>query len=961
MASKAPYRTTFEVAETIRPFYTGGGISLDGHGNILATALGEDSLLTDLDSGRQLSKIEGDGELISTLTLTSSASHLIVCSRSLSLRIYSLRSSPNKKSPINVELLRTLKPHTTPVIVLAVDKTDTLFATGAADGNIKVWDIRGGYVTHMFKGPNTLISALNFFELKAVSKQQESTLSARNIRLKRDGLSEKGTQNEVLKGLRLASGSQDGKVRIWDLYKQNCASVLESHISDVTSMEYSPDLNIFLTASRDKTIMWWDSKTWKIRKVIPVLEEVECAGFLEMGEYTYTGGINGHIRIWRTDDGREVTQRQSAKAETDAIVKAMFCKDFIFSVRSDHTMAVHSIAPLKNITSMETISCLPVIKKISGTHDEIIDLGYLLPDRSLLALATNTEEIRIVSLGEVNEDNEKPEYFGADVAQLVGHNDIVICLDTDWSGHWISTGAKDNTARLWRIDATNSSFVCYTVLTGHAESVGAISLPHQTPPESSSAFKSPLEHPPPFIITGSQDQTIKKWDISKLQSFTATQKAPRAIYTRKAHDKDINAIDVNYNSQLFASASQDKTVKIWDVNEGEVQGVLRGHKRGVWSVKFAPQDIPSISNHSVAPGGGAGKGLILTGSGDKTVKIWSLSDYSCLRTFEGHSNSVLKVCWLALPKSEERKKYIQITSAGGDGLVKVWDVHSGEVACTLDNHEDRVWALTVNPDTNMIISGSGDSTVTFWRDTSASTQAATTAAAAQLVEQEQELENYINSKSYREAITLALQLNHPGRLLALFKSVVTTATPEPNSLCGLQAVDDVLSSLSDNQIYILLLRLRDWNTNARTAPIAQKIFWTLVKIYPSSRLSNLKISHHFYNKKLSEEEEIKEKQTNHNDYSDNNAQILWNAIKIYSEKHYKKLDELIDASYLLEYTLSRMDTMDSLNDEENKNVSLIGTSPPHNLVHTTKTTNSVLNCNNNKNHLDCEGDFVMMS
>lgn len=59
MASKVAYRTTFEVADTIRPIYTGGGISLDSHGSILATALGEDALLTDLDTGRQLANIEG--------------------------------------------------------------------------------------------------------------------------------------------------------------------------------------------------------------------------------------------------------------------------------------------------------------------------------------------------------------------------------------------------------------------------------------------------------------------------------------------------------------------------------------------------------------------------------------------------------------------------------------------------------------------------------------------------------------------------------------------------------------------------------------------------------------------------------------------------------------------------------------------------------------------------------------
>jgi hypothetical protein len=85
MASKAPYQTTFEVEHTIQPIYTGGSVTLEQNGRILATTLGEDALLTDLNTGRQLAKIEGvsrflgqwkicllisvqDGELISTMT-----------------------------------------------------------------------------------------------------------------------------------------------------------------------------------------------------------------------------------------------------------------------------------------------------------------------------------------------------------------------------------------------------------------------------------------------------------------------------------------------------------------------------------------------------------------------------------------------------------------------------------------------------------------------------------------------------------------------------------------------------------------------------------------------------------------------------------------------------------------------------------------------------------------------------
>lgn len=807
------------------------------------------------------------------------------------MRIYSLKPSPTSSYAISFELLRTLKPHTTPVVVLAVDQTSTLLATGAADGVVKVWDIVGGYVTHTFRGPNVLISALHFFELVATAnKDQPGGISARNRRKggrRQSNAEEEDSESNATRGFRLASGSQDGKVRIWDLQKRTCITTLDSHVSDVRALDYSKEENALLTGSRDQTIMFWDTGSWKVKKVVPVLQEVETAGFIEAGKFAYTGGPSGNIRIWQSDNGREVTQPQPARSEGEAIIASIHYPEFSFimSVHADQNLVLHSLSLLHDADYTISIPALPRTKRISGTHDEIIDLGYVGRDRSLLALATNAEEIRIVSLTQADESEDSTDYFGADVAQLSGHEDIIICLDIDWSGHWIATGAKDNIARLWKVDPENNSYTCYSTFSGHAESIGAISLPHITPPESSAAYKEPLEHPPPYMLTGSQDQTVKRWDIPNPQALQKAHKAPRALYTRKAHEKDINALDINFNGQLFASASQDRTIKIWSTEEGETQGVLRGHRRGVWSVKFAPKDTPTILGET---GPAAGKGLILTGSGDKTVKIWNLSDYTCLRTFEGHTNSVLKVAWLNLPPAEERsKRPIQIASAGGDGLVKVWDATTGEVSSTLDNHEDRVWALTVHPVTNAIVSGGGDSVVTFWKDTSSATQQAAVAAATQFVEQEQELQNHIYAKDYRAAITLALQLNHPGRLLSLFTSVVT-APPEDGSFCGNKAVDEVLGSLSDEQLFLLLLRLRDWNTNARTAPVSQRILWTIIRMYPASRLANLKV-------KGKGARALKE---------------VLDALKAYTERHYRRMEELVDESFLLEYTLRGMDGLD---------------------------------------------------
>ena len=68
MATRVALKTTFEPGQVIQPVFTGGSVGIDKTSRILATSLGEDAVLTDLTTGRRLALVEGDGEVISTLT-----------------------------------------------------------------------------------------------------------------------------------------------------------------------------------------------------------------------------------------------------------------------------------------------------------------------------------------------------------------------------------------------------------------------------------------------------------------------------------------------------------------------------------------------------------------------------------------------------------------------------------------------------------------------------------------------------------------------------------------------------------------------------------------------------------------------------------------------------------------------------------------------------------------------------
>lgn len=179
------------------------------------------------------------------------------------------------------------------------------------------------------------------------------------------------------------------------------------------------------------------------------------------------------------------------------------------------------------------------------------------------------------------------------------------------------------------------------------------------------------------------------WDLSSVATSATSSQSPtkcKSLCTQKAHDKDINALDVSPNDLLVASGSQDRTAKVFSIvysssssagarGELKLLGTCKGHKRGVWSVRFAKAER-----------------VLATGSGDRTVRLWGLEDFSCLRVLEGHSNSVLRVDWLS-PPAEGRthgQGPEQRVSSASDGLVKVWDTRQEECVATLDGHEDKV-------------------------------------------------------------------------------------------------------------------------------------------------------------------------------------------------------------------------------------------------------------------------------
>ncbi|KAK0499429.1 coatomer WD associated region-domain-containing protein [Armillaria luteobubalina] len=174
-----------------------------------------------------------------------------------------------------------------------------------------------------------------------------------------------------------------------------------------------------------------------------------------------------------------------------------------------------------------------------------------------------------------------------------------------------------------------------------------------------------------IVLTGSDDMTIKAWDWDK---------SWKNIQVYEGHTHYIMNLAFNpKDSNTFASACLDRTVKMWSIGSPTANFTMDAHDKGVNYVDFYP---------------GADKPYLVTTGDDKTVKVWDYLSKSCVQTMEGHTNNVsFAIFHPNLPI---------IISGSEDGTVKMWNSGTYRLENTLSYAMERAWCIALRKDANEI-------------------------------------------------------------------------------------------------------------------------------------------------------------------------------------------------------------------------------------------------------------------
>lgn len=584
------------------------------------------------------------------------------------------------------EEIQRLQGHHDRVDCVAVDRGWRRAVSGSSDGTLKVWDLGSG--AELFSC--TLPSWIGDVCMTADGAQAVVRIGDDITLWELEGFSQLlslSDHADAARGVCLMENdryviavSSEGVLRRWDLDRGE-SSILFDGMERPWRAAATPRANRVVAASSE-TIYVYDFETGSVTHVMGGHDKaINALAVTDDGRVAFSGGIEGDIKVWDLDSGAAL---RVLRGHTNAVSALSVSEDGKRAVSAswDGTIRTWDLAASGDERMLHQGELCAVAvsaelgRGVSASVDESID-----PEHILDRVSNTPPAPHVLKVWDLNN--------GKYIGDLIGHGshpargsgvcEAVVTHD----GQWLVSGGADGTLRVWSLESgqllhilegsVGSVKLIRTSADGHtvvaedghdllvwhlaADTGYRINSAHS---EAVSAIAVTTDGR--FAVSASHDRLLKVWDLEQ----------GRELATLRGHEDSVKSVVITQDGRRAVSASWDKTVRVWDIGSGEELCKLAGHTHWVTSVAIVPEGTIAAS-----------------AAHDNTVRLWEPPTGFDLGVLEGHRDTVNKV---RFTRNGDR-----LWSISRDHTLKVWDWVTGACVATF-TAEGPLEQLAVTPD-----------------------------------------------------------------------------------------------------------------------------------------------------------------------------------------------------------------------------------------------------------------------
>ncbi|PAX53025.1 nSTAND1 domain-containing NTPase [Brunnivagina elsteri] len=478
---------------------------------------------------------------------------------------------------------------------------------------------------------------------------------------------------------------------------------LQEHTDKVNAVSISPDSRLIASASDDGTVKIWN----RAGKLITTLNSTNP----------------------------NITNITSSKNYQNRVTSVIFSPDgkFIASGNTDKFINLYSIDG-------------KLVRTFYGHNDFVTNLAFS-PDSQILVSGSRDKTIKLWQVDGTKFKNLKT---------INAHNGWVNTVTFSPDGKFIASSGEDNLIKLWKVEdgkliktfTENKDRIKRIQFTHNGKSLISASSDSKIKiwnldGKELQSFNSDkvnninLSHDGKTLVSGSTDGSIIFWDlddIEKNRRWTQINADNSCISLKcmvlyKAHNSQINDVAISNDGEIIVSSSDDKTVRIWNLNKWSLNKNIKKQNQTIYSIDFNPnnkdfitagwdgtvnfwennQQVKSFKAHesiiSAIKFSHDGK-IIATASADKTVKLWNAKTHQLIKNLTGHKDRITSINFT--PNDQI------IATGSSDKTAKLWQLSDGKLLHTLIGHTEEITSISITSDGNYIATASADNTIKIW-------------------------------------------------------------------------------------------------------------------------------------------------------------------------------------------------------------------------------------------------------